>query len=298
MSGKQLLEALREALSYELVVIAGTPLTGATMLIFAAIIIVTFWFAGILQRTVERLLLRRSPTGEDSAAGRAGVFSRLIRYLILMMGLSVGFHTIGINLSALFAAGALFAVAIGFAMQNVVANFVSGVILLAERVIKPGDILEVDGAMVQVSDMGIRATVVRTQDDEDLVVPNGTLVQSNVKNFTLTDRLYRLRVIVGVSYDSDLKVVEEVLGAAATEVEWRAQKRRPVVLLTQFGSSSVDYEVSVWIDKPWQNRQRRSDLRQAIWWAFKDSSITIAFPQLDVHLDRPVVDAFGNRGAA
>lgn len=294
MSWKEVLEAFAILLSAEIIVVAGTSVTGATLLIFTTVVVLTFWLAGFLQRAVERVLLTRGRKDE----GNAGVVSRLIRYVVLVVGLSVGLHTIGINLSGLFAAGALFAVAIGFAMQNVVANFVSGVILLGERVIKPGDILEVDGQMVRVSDMGIRATVVRTLNDENLVLPNSALVQSTVKNFTLKDTLYRLRVSVGVAYDSDMRQVREVLEACAQALDWRSQQRDPVVLLAAFGSSSVDYEVSVWVDHPWHSRRNRSDLREAIWWALKNASITIAFPQLDVHLAQPEVEETPGRGIA
>ena len=145
------------------------------------------------------------------AAGTVGVASRLVHYLIVVTGVGVALNTMGINLTALFAAGALFAVAIGFAMQNLTANFVSGVILLAERAIKPGDVIEFEGQMVRVRDMGIRATVARTLNDEDLLIPNSQIVQSTVSNYTFRDTLYRLRVMVGVSYASDLEVVRKTL---------------------------------------------------------------------------------------
>lgn len=294
MTFTELLQRTHQILRAELVVIAGTPITVMTLVILAAIVIITFKVAGLLQRAVERHLMKRS----EGDMGTAGVVSRLLRYIVLVVGLSIGLNTAGINLSALFAAGALFAVAIGFAMQNVVANFVSGIILLTERVIKPGDILEVEGQMVRVHDMGIRATLVRTQDDEDLVLPNSTLVQSTVKNFTLQDRLYRLRVAVGVAYSSDLHRVRETIETAISAVDWRSPERDPVLLLSEFGSSSVDYEASVWIEDPWNNRTNRSQLREAIWWALKDADITIAFPQVDVHFDEPVVEGIRGRAVA
>ncbi|MCH9651817.1 MAG: mechanosensitive ion channel [Deltaproteobacteria bacterium] len=281
MNRSELLQRIRDGLSSELFQVAGTPITGATLLLFLVIVLSTLWLASFLQRAVERLLSRR----DSLDAGTVGVLSRLLRYLVLILGLSIGLHTVGINLSALFAAGALFAVALGFAMQNVVANFVSGIILLGERVIKPGDLLEVDGNMVRVTDMRIRATVVRTLDDENLVIPNSQLVQSTVKNFTLRDRLYRLRVSVGVAYESDLNLVKATLDSACRSLSWRTQTKDPVILLRDFANSSVIFEASVWVDDPWLSRSGRSDLREAIWWAFKEAGITIAFPQLDVHLD-------------
>ena len=215
---------------------------------------------------------------------------RLVHYLVLMLGLGVGLQTAGINLSALFAAGAVFAVGIGFAMQNIAQNFVSGVIVLAEQVIRPGDVLEIDGHVVQVEEMGIRSTVVRTLDEEFLIVPNSILAQNTVKNFSLKKGILRVRVAVGVSYDADMREVESVLMAAAATVSDQVEGRSPVVLLRQFGSSSVDFDVSIWIRNPWDLQLRAAELRQAIWWGLQDAGIVIAFPQLDVHLDAAVTD--------
>lgn len=267
--------------------IGGTTVTVVTLISFAVIVIVTFVVAGLLQRGVARAFSKKGQ--EDQ--GTAAVASRLVRYLILIGGFGIALNTLGINLTALFAAGAVFAVAIGFAMQNISQNFVSGVILLLERAIKPGDILEVEGRLVKVRDMGIRATIARTLDEEDIIIPNSQLVSSTVKNFTLEDSLYRLRTVVGVVYSSDMRLVREVLDKAARSLKWRSQKHAPRVLLLAFGSSSVDFEVSVWIDNPWSRQSRRNDLNEALWWALEDAGVTIAFPQLDVHLDPQVVES-------
>jgi small-conductance mechanosensitive channel len=165
------------------------------------------------------------------------------------------------------------------------------VILLVERSIKAGDILEVDGIVVKVIDMGIRTTVVRTWRDEELIMPNSILSQSVVKNYTFRDEQFRLGVMVGVTYESDMKEVMRVLADTAGAMPWRLPEPEPRVLLLEFGSSSVDFGVYVTVDKPWQQRLYRSEMRQAIWFAFKDAGITIAFPQLDVHFDPPIVDS-------
>ncbi len=157
--------------------------------------------------------------------------------------------------------------------------------------------LEVQNLVVRVERMGIRATLARTRDDEELIVPNSLLVQSAVKNYTLRDSLHRLRATVGVVYSSDLRLVFNTLRATALQLEWRTKEQEPRVLLLGFGNSSVDFEVSVWIDNPWNARQALSDLNEAIWWALKDAGVTIAFPQLDVHFDPPVVESVQALGA-
>jgi small-conductance mechanosensitive channel len=269
--------------------ISGTTVTVATLLSFLLIVLATFIVAGLLQRGVTRLFLMRGQKDEGTAA----VASRLVRYSVLIGGLGTAFQSLGINLTALFAAGAVFAVAIGFAMQNISQNFVSGVILLLERVIKPGDVIEVDGRLVKVRDMGIRATIGRTLDEEDIIIPNSQLVASSVKNYTFADSLYRLRTVVGVLYSSDMARVREVLEQTAQQLDWRSRQQVPRIQLREFGSSSVDFEVSVWIDDPWTMQQRRNQLNEAVWWALKEAGVTIAFPQLDVHFDPQLVESLG-----
>jgi small-conductance mechanosensitive channel len=214
-----------------------------------------------------------------------------MHYGIMAIGLAIAVDQVGIDLTALFAAGALFAVGLGFAMQNIAQNFVSGLILLIERVIKPGDVLEVEGAVVRVRRMGIRTTVARTRDDEEIIIPNATLVQSLVKNFTLGDSAFRVRVGVGVSYGSDMRRVRATLERVAAEQPWRLDRPEPVIFLVDFGSSSVDWEVSAWCDNAWGAPRAASELRQGIWNALKDAGIQISFPQLDVHFAPPVEEA-------
>jgi len=267
--------------------LGSTPITVGTIAVMLIVLLATWIVSWAVTRAIRRTLKMRGLEDE----GTVGVMTRLTHYLLMGAGLFTALRVAGIDLSALFAAGAIFAVAFGFAMQNITANFVSGLILLTERAIKPGDVLQVEGKMVRVRDMGIRATVVRTLDDEDVIIPNSVLVQSAVTNHTFRDSLVRLRVSVGVSYGSDLRQVHRALQSAADHLEGRSRAESPVILLSDFGSSSVDFEVSVWTDDPWRSRRVRSDLREAIWWAFKEASITIAFPQLDLHLDEPVVES-------
>ena len=220
----------------------------------------------------------------EAAGGDLGVADRLIHYFFIVSGLTLSLHLAGIKLGAVFAGGAVLAVGFGFAMQNIAQNFVSGIILLIERTIKPGDVLEIGTQIVKVMKMSIRATIVRTLDDEDIIVPNSTLVQSNVKNYTLEDNLYRVKVVVGVSYHSDLKLVREVLEKTTAAVTWRDMAYPPRVLLLNFGDSAVVYETSAWMHEPFNYRIAASDLRESIWVAFKRAGIAIALPQLDVHL--------------
>ena len=221
--------------------------------------LISLWVSNVAEKSTAKLMRRKGIDDE----GSIGATARLVHYVVLCVGLSVAVHTLGINLTALFAAGAIFAIALGFAMQNIIQNFVSGVILLVERTIKPGDIIEVEGRMVKVTGLGMRSTVTRTWDSEDLIIPNSLLVASTVKNFTLRDRLHRIRTLVGVSYDSDMRLVREVLEKTTWGLEWRVQDTDPVILMKQFGNSSVDFDVSVWVDDPFRRSLSQSHLNEA-----------------------------------
>lgn len=282
-------ESLKEFMNRSLFEISGVPVTPTSLLLTGVVFVLTLILAKVLETSVKRLLL-----GRGGNVGSVGVAGRIVNYTVTIIGLAIALNTLGMNLSALFAAGAVFAVGLGFGLQNVVQNFVSGIILLGERVIRVGDVLESEGELMRVEHLGLRSTVARTLDEENVIVPNAQLVQSNVKNLTMKDNLFRLRVPVGVTYDSDLDRVFEVLEQAAATIERdESEKTRdPVILLSGFGSSSIDFEVSVWITDPWRLRQHQSRLALAIWRALRDAQIVIAFPQLDVHFDREAVEAW------
>jgi small-conductance mechanosensitive channel len=259
----------------------GRTIVVANVLMFVVFLVATFMISRLAQAVIGKTMRRR---GMDDV-GTVGTVQRLAHYTIVVVGILLAIEQLGFDLTAIFAAGAVAAVGIGFALQNILQNFVSGFILLIERSVKPGDTIEVDGMVVKVEEMGIRATIVRNWDDEELIIPNSTLVQSNVKNFTLRDDLHRLRCKVGVAYSSDVEQVREVLLEAARGVEFRNPAKDPVCLLMEFGDSSVNFDVSVWTNDPWVSRINRSHLNFAVWHALKAEGIVIAFPQMDVHLD-------------
>ncbi len=286
--------SFEQVVGYRLFSIGDTPVTVATLTIAVVIAIASVIVSRLSERGMVRFLGHRGVACEGTAAATA----RLLQYLLLGVGLAVALSTLGINLTALFTAGAFLAIALGFAMQNITQNFVAGLILLVERSIKPNDIIEVEGRLVRITSLGLRATTVRTWDSEDYIIPNSILVSTTVKNLTLRDRLYRIRTHVGVTYGSDMKKVREVLEDVARDVPWRDQSQDPRILMSEFGNSSVNWDVSVWVVGPFARAVKRSLLNEAIWSAFKDAGIIIAFPQLDLHLDEPALDAISGRERA
>jgi small-conductance mechanosensitive channel len=279
---------MAELFSRPLFKLSGTEVTLLSLVIFFLVASFSVAVSFVLQRALKRSLAHRF----EKQKGTLAAILRLVHYSIVIIGLGIGLQTIGINISALFAAGAVFAIAIGFAIQNIVQNFMSGIILLVERTIKPGDILEIEGNVVRVVDMGIRTTIVRTWREEELIMPNSILAQSTVKNYTMQDNQFRLGVTVGVAYESDMRKVIEVLEETARNMPWRQPDPEPRVLLQDFGDSAVIFGVYLNVDDPWRQRVYMSELRIAIWFAFKEANITIAFHQVDIHFDPPVSEAF------
>lgn len=274
------------------------PVTIQDLVVATAILFVARMVSRFLRRALEPLAERAEPL---VGAKAVKITLRIIHWLIILAGVIVALNTVGVSLdslSGLFTAGAVVTVAVGFAMQNIAQNFVSGALLAAERSIKPGDVLQVEGAVIRVENMGIRTTVARTRDDEEIIIPNSHLVQNSVRNFTYQDSIYRLRAPVGVAYESDMKLVRRTLEETAEGLDWRSSAKKPLVLLREFGSSSVVFEVSVWINDPWRAPQLHSQLMEAVWFALKDAGVTIAFPQMDLHLDGQVLEALRARRPA
>ncbi len=284
----------REILAVELLSIAGTSVTVGSVLTIAAVLAIAAWISRLSQAAIKRAFKLRNITD----TGTLLMVQRLVHYAVMAIAFVSALQTAGVDLDALLAAGAVFAVGFGLAMQSIAQNFVSGIILLVERSIRPGDVIEVEGQVVKVRELTVRNTIVRTLDDDELIVPNSILAQSTVRNYTKQDDLLRLRVQVGVTYGSDLRLVRDTLEALPAALKWARTDPAPRVLLKDFADSAVVYELSVWTDEPWSAEGLRSELREAVWWAFKEARITIAFPQLDVHVDDGLLAALRDRADA
>ena len=247
----------------------------------AAILLAGFW----ISRGLQRFVVRRLQGSDTGASEVIASYRRFVRIVVMVITIGLALHTLGIDLTHVFTAGGLLAVAAAFAMKNVSENLIAGWILRVEQVIKRGDVLRVqDGEIVKVKRIGTRATIVRTKTEAELIIPNAELVQNEVYNHTHGDALYRLGTRIGVAYSSDLEQVRSVLEQACSRLDWRSGHKEPQVLLAGFGDSSVNYWVHVWIEDPWAEDRLRSKLNEAIWRALIDAGIVIAFPQLGVHV--------------
>jgi potassium efflux system protein len=181
-------------------------------------------------------------------------------------------------------------VGIGFGLQAIVNNFVCGLILLFERPIKVGDSIQLGEQWGKIKRIGLRATIVQTLDNAEIVVPNNDLVANQVTNWTLSDRQSRIRLSVGVAYGSDVALVIDTLRASAEENPLVLRVPAPQVVFTGFGESSLDFRLQVWIADVDSRFQVQTEILQEIDRRFRQLGIEIPFPQRDLHL-RTVADS-------
>lgn len=193
-------------------------------------------------------------------------------------------NTLGLDLSTFALIGGGLSVGIGFGLQQIVANFISGILLLFEQSLRPGDVIEINDQLGTVEKLSVRATVVRTNDNIEMIIPNEQFLTNSVTTYTKTSRLVRISVQLGVGYDSDPHLVRRVLLETAVLHELVEQNPAPAVFLTAFGDSSLNFRLAVWTRQPRQIPRIRSDLFFLIWDAFQQHNITIPFPQRDLNL--------------
>jgi potassium efflux system protein len=237
-----------------------------------------------LTRFVTGWLDRRILTPTEMDPGVRNSLRTAAGYLAVIVVLLMAFAAAGVDFSNIAIVAGALSVGIGFGLQSIVNNFVSGLILLAERPIRVGDWVQVSGGEGTVRKINVRSTEIETFDRCAIIVPNSSLISESVQNWTHGDLLGRVRVAIGVSYDADPKQVEEILLKCAREHARALQFPEPTVLFKDFGASSLDFEVRVFIDDVNWVAFVGSDLRFSIHKALKEAGIEIPFPQRDVHV--------------
>jgi potassium-dependent mechanosensitive channel len=210
------------------------------------------------------------------ARGIPYAISTMLHYLILLLGFFVALGALGIDLTKVTILAGAFTVGIGFGLQNVINNFVSGVILLFERPIKVGDVIEVGGNVGEVSRIGIRASVIRTADGSEVIVPNGSLISSQVTNWTFSDRKRAVEVSVNVVGGADHQRVVELLKSTAAAHPGVAKEPLPQVYVLNFSAGAVTFQLRAWTDRNEEWAQLRSDLSVAVNDALAREKIAIA----------------------
>jgi small-conductance mechanosensitive channel len=250
--------------------------------IFIATVGLYLWFYAV--NLLQEVLFRSVTRLTQSNPGQVEVTLTLGRYFLMTLGVIVVLSQIGLDSTTLAAITGGLSVGVGFGLREILGNFVSGITLLFEGALRPGDVVEVDGEVTTVKSFSIRATTVKTLNNIEKIVPNQTFFTSTVTTYTGTDPVVRILVPVGVSYECDPEEVIEILLEVAQQHPRVRSEPHPYVFLMGYGESSVDFNLAIFIDSPLMQWVVKSDLYRAIWKALAARKIEIPFPKRDLHI--------------
>lgn len=205
--------------------------------------------------------------------------------VVIVLAFFIGIDTLGIDLTALSFFSGAFGLAIGFGLQKTIGNLFAGIILLLDRSIKPGDVIAVGDSFGWVNKIGVRAVSVITRDGKEHLIPNEDLMTTPVENWSYSDRNVRMRIPIGVSYSSDMQLVQELLYRAVDEAPRVLKDPAPRIWMTEFADNSVNWEIRAWISDPEGGMGNiRGDVLMRVWNLFKQHGIEIPFPQRDLYI--------------
>lgn len=259
----------------------GTSFTLLALLQILLLVVLLIYLSGKLRAWMAGRLLTR--TGLDLGARQA--VATITRYVVLLLGLLIILQTAGINLTTLNVLAGAVGIGVGFGLQNIISNFISGLIIMFERPIKIGDRIEVDDVEGDVVEIGARSTVVLTNDNINIIIPNSKFITENVVNWKYNDGTVRFKIPVGVAYGSDLRKVEKILLEVAGAEEDVLDDPAPVVRFMEFGDSSLNLELRAWSSSAVTRKGKLiSALNFAIYEKFQEHDIEIPFPQRDLHI--------------
>ena len=256
-------------------------------------IVLLWWLASFVERTILRVAERRA----REAGGAAGIrmLSRIVRYLIWIVGSFVALNSIGLDLTTVALMGSALAVGLGFGLQNIFANFVGGVVILAERILKVGDFVELEsGVRGNVKEIAMRYTRITTNDAVDILIPNAEFTDGHVINWTYDNAFRRMRVPFGVAYGVPKEQVLAAGVAAAQAVPGVLTQpgREPTVWLVAYGDSAKNYELVVWADRELTTRpgSTHANLMWALDTELVKRGLEIPFPQRDLNIRSGTLD--------
>ena len=257
------------------------------LLVFTLILLITW----LLLRLIRSLVNRRIKKYGLQATTTYSIF-QIFRYVIWVLAIGIALETIGIKFNLLIASSAALLVGLGLGLQQLFMDYVAGIIILFEGVIKVNDVVEIGDLVGEVRHIGLRTSKIETRDDYMIVVPNHKLVNDMLINWSHNRRLTRFNVEVGVAYGSDVRLVEKVLLDCARENKEVANQPPPFVRFRDFGNSSLDFQLFFWTENTFRVENIKSILRFAIDEQFRTHKIRIPFPQRDVH----IIEQKGNQG--
>jgi small-conductance mechanosensitive channel len=280
-------KSIQKVTDFKLFYIGETPVTPGILVNFVLIMVFGFLLSWAIRRLLLRVQHRRKEVAESSSFYTLG---RVIHYLIMTIAVLAAFTSLGLDVGSLALIAGALSVGIGFGLQSIVSNFFSGLILLFEGSLRVGDFIELDsGVTGTVKEISTRYTRIKTNDNVDVMVPNSELVSYKLTNWTFREPAVRVRIPFGVAYGTDKDLVCKVALEAADEVPFTIKAvsgRTPDVLLVNFGDSSLDFQLRVWVTG--QGVHQPTRVKAAYYWTletkFSEHGIEIPFPQRDLHM--------------
>ena len=275
------MEQAQHLLNYPLFSIGASDFSTWSLLKLLLAIFILFWISKRLRQIlVHKVLIRyNTDIGVRQAMGS------IARYIFLILGLFIIVHASGVDLSGLALLGGALGVGIGFGLQNITNNFVSGVVILLERPVKVGDRIEVGGTTGDVVRISARATTVVTNDGISVIIPNSELISSRVTNWSLAGKMVRFKIPVPVAFGTDQDKVVQLLLEVASEDGNIAKEPAPSVRLKEFGQSALVFELVIWTSKLMQRQgMMKSRVNMAVYRKFSQNGISMPLPQLDVQV--------------
>lgn len=278
---KEGIEPFIKALNYNIFALGEAKITPLSIIYLALLTWLLFYLSNKLRGVLVEHALKH--TSLDVGARQA--IGTVTRYLLLALGLLIILQTVGINLTTLNVVAGAVGIGVGFGLQNIASNFISGLIILTERPVKVGDRIEIDDVDGMVTAIGARSTKVKTNDNITIIVPNSKFISESVVNWSFDNRMIRFHVPVGVAYDSDVNLVKKLLLKVARESLDVLNEPAPSVRLKKFDDSALYLELWVWSESKMQSKSVLfSDINFAILEEFRAHDIEIPFPQTDLHI--------------
>lgn len=234
-------------------------------------------------------ILRRSITNPHFIIDKIGRKRRItifliVKYLGWFLSIIISLHIMGANITGLMLGSTALLVGLGLGLQNIFKDLVSGLFLLFEGSLKIGDIIEADGVVGKVEEINLRSSQVLTRDDVTIIIPNSKFVAEKVVNWSHDNESVRFTIKVGIAYGSDIDTVFSCLEGAMAEHVQVAKEPKPFVRFTNFGDSSLEFEMMFWSSSTFRIENVKSDLRRTVYKKLKESGLAIPFPQRDIHI--------------
>jgi small-conductance mechanosensitive channel len=272
---------LMRVLAYPLFTLGENPISAISILKLFVLIAMVL----IAETVLRRLFIRRVLSRTQFDEGMRFAIARIGGYLFITLGCYIALKVVGIDLSSLAVLAGAIGVGLGFGLQNIVHNFISGIIILAERPIAIGDRVEVNGVAGRVARINLRSTIVVTNDNISVIVPNSNFISEPVVNWSHGDPKVRINIPIGIAYGSDVEKFRTLMTTVGLAHPQVLVDPAPHIFFIGFGDSSLDFELGLWTAEMLQNPKRfRSEINYAVEKALRENGIEIPFPQRDLHI--------------